>query len=305
MLFYMSCALMCMILLYGYNPHSFARNGSVQFLDVGQGDAMLIQTPERKVIMIDGGGTFRFQREGEEWRMRRDPYEIGKNLLVPLLKKRGIKQIDYLIVTHADIDHFGGLQAVIDNLPVGIMFINGTLKDSDAYDAFLHKALQKNIPIAIASEGQQLQVDAHTSLSFLYPLATDRIATVPHQNASTIVSLLQMHGFRFLFTGDIELMEEREMLVRMAEVERVDLMKVAHHGSRTSTSEQWLARWQPQLAVISVGRFNTYGHPHPTVIDRLDQQRILTYRTDVHGEIQIEVNAEHLKVRTKLSETVH
>lgn len=304
-LFYVSCSLMCLLLLYGYYPDQLHRNGYVQFIDVGQGDAILVHTPEHKVILIDGGGTFRYEREGEEWRTRNDPYEVGKKLLVPLLKKRGVKQIDYLIVTHADIDHFGGLQAVIDSLPVGTLIINGTLKDNASYDTFLHTALKLNIPIYIASEGQRLHVDAHTSLSFLYPVATQYISTVSHQNTSSIVSLLDMYGFRFLFTGDIELMAEREMLVRLADAEPVDLIKVAHHGSKTSTSEKWLALWQPKLAVISVGRYNTYGHPHPTVIERLAQHRILTYRTDIHGEIQIEISASQMNLRTKLSEPIH
>lgn len=304
-LFYVSGGLLCLILLYGYFPNYWDRNGYVQFIDVGQGDAILIRTPERKIIMIDGGGTFRFQREDEAWKNRRDPYEVGKNLLIPLLKKRAVQHIDYLIVTHGDFDHFGGLMAVLENFRVGMLIINGTVKNNEAYDAFLSLALQQEIPIFIGSEGKQYQIDAHTRLTFLYPLPTHRIATVTHQNAVSLVSLLEMYESRFLFMGDAELMAERELLMRLEggeAVEPIDVMKVAHHGSKTSTSEQWLSHWQPKLAVISVGRFNTYGHPHPTVLQRLVQHHILTYRTDLHGEVQLEVSAEQLSIRTKLAE---
>lgn len=290
------------LLLYGYFPDYFDRHAYVSFVDVGQGDAIIVRTPERKIILIDGGGTMRFAREGDEWRQRRDPYEVGKNVLVPLLKKRGIDQLDAVILTHADVDHFGGLQAVIENLTVKSFIFNGTLKQNEAYTSLLRTVLQHDIPIYIAHADMTLHLDRYTALTFMYPYQHPPFQTVSHQNDVSLVSLLHIHQFRMLFTGDIELRSEREIIVNLQGQtgEAVDLMKVAHHGSKTSTSERWLQYWQPKMAVISAGRFNTYGHPHPMVVERLMHDRIPTFRTDVHGEIQLRVSRDDITLRTKL-----
>src|SRR5690606_28055674 len=116
-----------------YRFGDWTTRSTVSFLDVGQGDAILIRTPQGRTILVDGGGTMRVHRPGEEWRIGRDPYEIGEDLLVPLLMKRGVRRIDLMIATHGDLDHVGGLAAVAQALPTERIVFNGRLSDTPAF----------------------------------------------------------------------------------------------------------------------------------------------------------------------------
>ncbi len=298
-----AAAMLVLWLTFNYYAAIGIPGGSMAFLDVGQGDAILIRTPSGRTILIDGGGTLRFQKSGEEWRERSDPYEVGKDLLVPLLKKRGIRQIDYLIVTHADADHIGGLPAVLAHIPVKRLLFNGTLKDSAPAQLLFQTALDQRIPLYAVTAGERLQADKHTQLEFLYPLPTTGVPYISDQNSASTVFLLHMYDKRFLFTGDMDATAERRLMAELAHKEgaRVDVLKVAHHGSKSSTTERWLQFWQPRLAVISVGARNVYRHPSPVVIDRLDAGDIPTLRTDLHGEIQLRVEGgKQLQYRVML-----
>lgn len=299
-----------LLLVFGYNPHHLDRSGLVQFIDVGQGDSIFIRTPNNRIILIDGGGTLNFSKQGDEWRSRKDPYEVGKNLLVPLLKKRGVHHIDHLIITHAHMDHYGGLQEVLEQIPVKEIIFNGTTSGTASFTKLFQTALNLKIPIYIANEGKQVQVDKHTKLSFLFPIRTQEIREMSSQNAISVVSLLEMYDYRFLFTGDMELNAERELIGRLENkgeadnnnnVYPIDVLKVAHHGSRTSTTEEWLKYWRPKISVIPVGRYNSYGHPHPDVVQRLENHNSTVYRSDFNGEVQIEVIPNLLRIRSKLS----
>ena len=125
------------MLWMGYSPDRFNRTGLVQFIDVGQGDAILIRTPYGRHILVDGGGTLTFRKPGEAWKIRKDPYEVGQKLLVPLLKKRGVHQLDLVVLTHEDADHSGGLQAVIAQIPVKQFLFNGTFKRGVSIDEII------------------------------------------------------------------------------------------------------------------------------------------------------------------------
>lgn len=295
----LSMLVMAVLLFQGYSPNYFDRAGYVQFLDVGQGDAILIQTPSRKTILIDGGGTQRFTRTGEEWKARKEPYEVGKDLLVPLLKKRGIQQIDYIIISHHHVDHIGGLQAVVDNIPVKRIIFNGSLRDHTDVMQLFQTAINRNIPLHMAEQGRGIQVDDNTHLTFLYPTEQAHFKYIEEQNRVSVVVLMQMYESSFLFTGDLERREEHIVLSDLLNQssgehahQHIDVLKVAHHGSRTSTSVEWLDYWQPQTAIIPVGRYNTYGHPHPHVIQRLEEYDIDVYRNDHHGEVKFILESE-------------
>jgi len=350
------------------------QRGTVSFLDVGQGDAILIRTPEGKTILVDGGGTIRFRRPGEEWRDGRDPYEVGKDLLVPLMKKRAVRRIDIMIVTHGDADHAGGLSAVAEAIPTRRIVFNGTVADSEPFRKLAAVALERNIPLIPAEAGRSMDVDRHTRLDMLYPLPRERLSLEKNQNTFSVVFLLTMHGKRLLFTGDMDAAAERETvrLLRLAESEAaakggtaevsaaapdakagkaakeeetpmaadgeaavlhapmraegkaaageqaaveglvsfvagessgrpVNVMKIAHHGSKSSTSELWLNRWKPELAVISVGERNAYGHPGKEVLARLERRGIPVFRTDLHGEIQMKIRSGEIVMRTFLA----
>jgi len=316
----LAAASMTALILYAYAGNPWSRTGVVSVLDVGQGDSILIRTPGGRHILVDGGGTFSFarEREDEAWRSRRDPYEVGKDTLVPLLRRRGVRHLDAVIVTHLDADHVGGLHAVIEHVSTERILFNGTLKDSPYAERLIASALEREIPLIPAAAGLVWQVDDETTLTFLHPLADasgapGRPGMVEDQNGESVVFVMEMDEAVFLFTGDIGEAEERAILRSLrgegsggsalaangTAGRRIDVLKVAHHGSRYSTSDSWLNYWQPLSGVISVGR-NYYGHPSGEVLDRLARRNIATFRTDLHGEVQYRTADGRLEVRTKL-----
>ncbi|MEI7027434.1 DNA internalization-related competence protein ComEC/Rec2 [Paenibacillus sp. y28] len=337
-----------LLLWHGYSPLRLDRTGTVQVLDVGQGDAILIRTPHNRHVLVDGGGTLSFSKPGDEWKTRSDPYEVGRKLLVPLLKQRGVHQIDYLLVTHLDQDHAGGLLAVLDQIPVKHLIFNGTLKSGSASEQLFAVALDKGIPLLAASEGDRLAVDAKTELTFLAPARAEepgRITVENEQNEHSLVFLMKMLHKTFLFTGDIGVEEEQRILDRLEQAALsekteaagngrnairqvpapdqaqplaitaaaaagedeekqqeqggIDVLKVAHHGSKSSTSEAWAGYWRPQYAVISVGQFNAYGHPNDGVVSRLEEHGASILRTDSGGETQFIITEDGMRIRSK------
>ncbi|OPA78763.1 hypothetical protein BVG16_10850 [Paenibacillus selenitireducens] len=298
-----------LFLLYAYNPTFYDHHGYVQFMDVGQGDSILIRTPEGKHMLVDGSGTVRFGQKGDEWKAREEPYEVGRELLVPLLKQRGVHQLDALILTHEDQDHAGGLQAVLEEIPVKAFIFNGTFKPNASMSKLFRTALDQDIPLYQANPSIPMQLDTETKVQFIYPTATlgdsSRITLMNEQNDHSVVFLLHMKHARVLFTGDIEQGIEQEIVEQLERLGgksasrqgSVDVLKVAHHGSKTSTSERWLDYWNPRTAVISVGEHNTFGHPSPQVIDRLEQMGIDIYRTDLYGEVQMRIHDNSIDVR--------
>ncbi|WP_028549185.1 ComEC/Rec2 family competence protein [Paenibacillus sp. UNC451MF] len=315
------------MLLFAYQPALWSQEGQVFFMDVGQGDSMLIRSPQsRSIILVDGGGTVTFRKSGEEWKQRSDPYEVGRKLLVPLLKKRGVQQIDYLIVTHQDADHIGGLQSVLEQIPVKQLIFNGTAKPTAGAEELFQTALNYGVKLVKAYAGDVLQVDQDTLLRFLYPLPAKQgetgIRLEKEQNAESVVFLMEMQGTRWLFTGDMEQASEAavlrmingapatdvssDVLIRGQQPlpsGQIDVLKVAHHGSKTSTTAAWLDAWQPKYAVISVGQHNVYGHPHPTVVGRLEERNVHILRTDNQGEIQMIIRDGTIRMRTRFAET--
>ncbi|CAN7432892.1 DNA internalization-related competence protein ComEC/Rec2 [Paenibacillus sp. LjRoot153] len=310
-----------MLLWMGYSPNRFQRTGLVQFIDVGQGDAILIRTPYGRHLLIDGGGTLTFRKAGDDWKIRKDPFEVGQKLLVPLLKKRGIQSLDLVVLTHEDADHSGGLQAVIEQIPVKQFLFNGTFKESSSMTTFFSTLVQKKVPLLPAQVDNWIDIDPVTKLQVIYPLETNptMIEIVKEQNARSVVFLLEMQGTRWLFTGDMEKESEAAVLDYLRDHSalvadernfapiptgggnnKIDVLKVAHHGSKTSTTSEWLTYWKPAVAVISVGVMNTYGHPSPEITDRLINANVAIFRTDRMGEVQMEVRNSGVFTRMKL-----
>jgi competence protein ComEC len=319
--------LICLIILlmYGYQPDIWhiQGQGQVQFIDVGQGDAILIHTPANKFILVDGGGTLVFRKPGDGWKQRRNPYEVGKNTLVPLLKKRGVHHLDYVIATHEDADHIGGLQAVLEQIPVRNFIFNGTLKPNAGVEKLFKTALELRIPLIAGNDSLDLPVDAKTNIRFIYPFnqglnrevtasssSFNGLTIEKNQNNHSLVFLLEMYNSRFLFTGDMEKSIENILLEHLAGNSDflfvhppllIDVLKVAHHGSKTSTTELWLDYWQPKQAVISVGEHNTYGHPTEEVLNRLSEHQIKVYRTDRQGEVGMTVKKDGIHTNVKFT----
>lgn len=303
---------LCVCLLAGlltaaYRPKTDPA-GLVQMLDVGQGDAILITTPSGKHLLVDGGGTITFERPGEEWRRRLDPYEVGRDVVVPLLKKRGVHRLDAVILTHGDRDHYGGLLAVIDEIPVERFIMNGTRSGREDLDELLAAAMLAGSDVYAPQDGDAWSPDERTTLEFLNPsgVFAGNLPELEDQNEYSVAFRMVMNGHSFVFTGDIGGPAERDILKRLAErgdKGTAEVLKVGHHGSKHSSTEDWVKHWSPELSIISVGASNTYGHPNEDVVDRLKKAGSLVRRTDLDGEIQIEApSGVPIRVRTLLGD---
>lgn len=295
------------LLFWAYEPNRWDSKASFNVIDVGQGDAIHIRTPEGKHLLIDGGGTLTFAKPGEEWRARSDPFEVGRKLIVPLLMKRGVREIDALVISHLDSDHIRGLQAVVESIPVKSIWWNGTVKQAEDAQELIRTALAKRIPMYAVHAGMNMDMDANTNVQVLWPpqISKGDIVLQQEQNEISVVLALRLYGQLFVLSGDINTVTEQAIIDRLRDTSETNeplgqaaVLKVAHHGSRYSTSAEWLAYWRPLGAAASVGATNSYGHPHPDVLARLESAGVRLWRTDVDGEISFSVSQHGLLIRS-------
>jgi competence protein ComEC len=243
----------------------------VSVLDVGQGDAILIRTSSQ-TILVDGGRNDR---------------------VLTLLAERGVRRIDLAVLTHAHPDHCGGLAQVIRDMPVSRLWLSPRRFRDECAGAILESANAARTPIQLIREER---IERLGQLSLEVILADLRFRQAPENNSS-IVLRITAGGRRFLLTGDIE--KEAELVLFDRDL-RADVLKVAHHGSRTSTSRTFLENVRPRLAVISCGRRNLFGHPHVKVLDALQTDRIRLWRTDQNGSVDVEVREGRLYARSAI-----
>jgi competence protein ComEC len=259
---------------------SGSRNLKVNFLNVGQGDSAFIQTPENHQILIDGGPS--------------------STVLVKLAKNMPFwdKEIDLVILTHPESDHMQGLLDVLQRYKADYILWSGVKKTAAEYDEWVKVlAYQKSIgaKIIIAKSGQEIKA-GNVLINILYPFESLEGKDMKNtSNDSCVVSKLLFGKNSFLFTGDISSVAEKE-LVNSGENILSDVLKVAHHGSKYSTSDLFLQGVKPKIAVISVGAKNTYGHPTPETLQRLADFGVKTLRTDQNGDITIISNGNNLKI---------
>lgn len=286
-----------MIFSYMLLPlHSYqGEKVTVTFLDVGQGDAIVIEGPDDRVYLIDGGG-IPFQPDKKEaWKQRHDPYDPGKRIIIPFLKSRGIEEIDLLIMTHGDLDHIGGLTAVIRELNVKQVLWNGRTPSSEVEKALLALIKEQKISLQLGRRGLTWKDHPGVQWTVLHPSSDSSES----DNNRSIVLLLDAFGKKVLFTGDLELKGERELLDKVS-LGPIDVLKVGHHGSRTSTGPEWVDRLNPALAIISVGEQNRFGHPHPETLETLDKAGSRILRTDQSGAITLEFAKKKMGIETFL-----
>lgn len=268
-------------------------------LDVGQGEAIVLEAPYRKeIVVIDLGGQVRFEQE--EWKKRKNEFEAGRDIVLPYLRYRGINKIDKLIFTHGHFDHMGGIQGVLGQIKIKEVYKSPIQPISEFETQWLEKIQEKGIPILPLRRNDQWSVP-HFKVQVLFPEQQDlwrEWLGNPHDY--NLVLLNEIYGYRFLWTGDVTAEGEREILHHYPELS-VDVLNLAHHGSDTSTSLEFLRRLQPKIGLISLGKNNLYGHPHPEVLKRAEQEaEMLIFRTDLHGGIYIQVSPQSLRVKTTL-----
>ncbi|BAU27160.1 competence protein ComEC [Aneurinibacillus soli] len=263
----------------------------ITFLDVGQGDAIVIQTQDR-VVLIDTGGIPAVPFDGQTWRIRRKPFWPAQDVILPYLYAQGIGKIDQLVMTHGDSDHIGGVPYVLTHVPVRQVISNGDLPRSHLEQEVAALMQAKHISHAAVSGGQVWEEREGVRWRVLNPTGI----TGSGNNDRSVVLLLEVYGRRILFTGDLE--REGELRLLADGMEKVDILKVGHHGSKGSTSEEWLTQIKPDLAIISAGRNNRYGHPHRDTMERLNQADSRIVRTDECGAVTVIVNNKQLGYTT-------
>ena len=250
---------------------------AVHFINVGQGDCILVQTPQKKNILIDGGGT---------------PYgdfDIGKNIVIPYLRREGISQIDIMFLTHPDMDHLEGLLPVLKEMKVNLVVDSGVQYQDKTYLDFLSLIQEdENISYYQTRAGDVIQITPEIEFFILNPYKTSNCVIENDFNNNSIVLKLQYKNTDFLFTGDIEEAAEINLLSRNSLL-KSDILKVAHHGSSSSTGDLFLEKVKPEVAIISVGS-NNFGHPHSNVIKKLEKKCQKVFRTDLNGTIIVKSN---------------
>jgi competence protein ComEC len=292
-----SLSLMIWLMLAQQWPQWVRDETRITFLDVGQGDAAVIETMGGKVILIDGGGTFSFPKK--QWQIRNIPYDVGKKVLVPYLKYRGIQQIDTIVITHGDADHIGGLQSVAEQFPVKQVIHNSHPPASPLEAKLLQTLIDQQAKLFTVPQGTTWEIEQGVKWQFLHPDEKQLLGKKTKLNNDGMVVLLSIYGYPILMTGDIEAPAE-EQILQTCHLPKIHLLKVAHHGSRTSTQASWLEAVQPQIAVISVGEKNRYGHPAPEVLQRLHQFGAHVLRTDEQGAITFHIKPERIWAETMM-----
>lgn len=235
---------------------------AVHFIDVGQGDSILVQFPNGCVMLIDAG-----------------PDGSGAPV-ISYLKQQGIKKIDYLVATHPHADHIGGMAAVIEEFDINKVYMPKVTHTSKTFEDMLLSIKSKGLKITPARAGLSIFEQDGLQAAFTAPCGSDYESL---NNYSAVVKI-QYGSTSFLLTGDAEDLSEKEMLASDADLQ-ADVLKVGHHGSSSSTTPDFLKSVSPEYAVISVGADNQYGHPHQETLDMLTDAGVEIYRTDVHGTV--------------------
>ncbi|GEM_PF-423004 len=254
----------------------------ITFIDVGQGDSCLIRTSNGSTLLIDSGGAVDFPRE--EWRVRANPFEVGKNILVPFLKYQGVKRIDYALLTHEDADHLKGFFAVLDYAQIGAFIAEAGFPRTELGNQLAAKLIEKKVPIYQVTDAMSFRLDKSSQFTLL-PVD---VSYSSKENDHSFVMLADLYGSLIFFAADIEQAGE-EFLLNEYMLPQVDFLKVGHHGSNTSTTEKWLTRLSPKNAIISVGLNNRYKHPAPDVVARLAIFGAEIWRTDEMGAVSVTI----------------
>ncbi|MTI70495.1 MAG: DNA internalization-related competence protein ComEC/Rec2 [Firmicutes bacterium] len=243
----------------------------VNFLDVGQGDSIVVKG-YNKAFLIDGGGS-----------LFKD-YKVGEKIVLPYLLKTRTNKLEGIFITHLDADHLSGIISLIGKIKIKNIFISYEDYENPLYVDLLLKAKKYNIPIVFLNKGDKVYINNKFYFDVLNPLSN--IKTYKDNNMS-LVLLLEVNDKKILLTGDIE--DSIEKILADENSYKIDLLKIAHHGSNTSTSKGFIESFRPDYGIISVGK-NNYGHPSKEIIERLNKNNIRVYRTDKDGMITGKIN---------------
>lgn len=249
-------------------------NLKVVFFDIGQGDSIFIETPQKHQILIDGGPSSKVVEK------------LGKQM--PFWDKT----IDLVILTHPDYDHLKGLLDVLDNYKIQNILWTSEKSEGKTFESWLLKIKQENANIVLAKSGT-LVLAGKAKMEILYPLELPK-QDLQNNNITSIAAKLSFGNTNLFFAGDINKKAEQDIILQDIDI-KANVLKVSHHGSRSATSQEFLASVQPEIALISVGKKNNYGHPHQEVLSNLLEFGIKVKRTDELGDIKITSDGGNFK----------
>lgn len=277
--------LLIVLILINFIIYIFPQKLRIFFIDVGQGDSTLIITSDKKTVLIDGGGS--------------DSFDVGEKVLLPYLLDRRILKIDYVLISHFDTDHCGGILTIMEKVKVKNIIISEQAEHSENYERFKKLMIHKKIRLIEVKKGDKIKIGRYSEFKILFP--TSRLLSENPLNNNSIVAQFNYNNFKMLFTGDIEKLAEQQILkTEKAEI-RADILKVAHHGSKTSSIPEFIKAVKPKIALIGVGKNNTFGHPNKQTIKNLENIKCRIYRTDIQGEIIIKIDQKgRMNVKSKL-----
>ncbi len=272
------------------NPSYCIEPLRVTFLDVWQGDSILIQTPKGKTILIDGG-----QSSNEEYSSF---FDAGRDVVVPYLLEKDIGHIDVLVLSHAHRDHVGGLISVLEEFSVGEVLDSGYVHTTDVYERFLNLVKDKNITYSNPKLGDRLSWDKLLEVTVLSPpedLYTGKDAC----NENSLVIKIEYNKISFLFTGDIGIAAKRTLIKEFPKRLKTDVLKISHQGADSSFLGAFVKKVLPSIGIISVGKGNHFGHPGDKILAFSKRKDIRIYRTDRDGFIEISTDGESLDIDVK------
>jgi competence protein ComEC len=278
----------CIVIIINIIPGTALK---VYYIDVGQGDCSVIKTPNRKVIIVDGGGSADWQKSS---------YDIGKKITVPALLHIGIWQVDTVIISHIHEDHMGGVLSILENykvrqvvLPASDRYGEGEFT-SENFEKLKAICKSKKIPITYMQSNSLINAGSNVKFEVLAPSKPYIRNTDSDVNNNSLVFKLIYKDFDGLYVGDIQQEAEERLLKKNIQC---DVLKVAHHGSPYSSIEEFVEKADPEISIISVGK-NNYGHPANEVIDRLKAKESQVFRTDLSGAVLLTTDGKSIKIRT-------
>ena len=259
----------------------------VTFIDVGQGDSILIETPKGHVVLVDAGP------QGAE-----PGLDTGSRIVAPLLRSKGIGVIDLLILTHPHEDHFGGMSSIIRQFRVKRFAMPDVACSDDGFKKLRGLIRKRRIPVVDAHMDVQARFPDGVKLTFLYPSSADLSRRITDEELNDVSAVLKVEYKKaeILLAGDAGPEAEQKMLARGADL-HADALKVPHHGSSFGTTWSFVKAVHPDIAVVSVGKWNQFGHPSRETLARLRKARVRTYRTDLDGTVALETDGERIRVR--------
>ncbi|HDZ54372.1 MAG TPA: MBL fold metallo-hydrolase [Candidatus Nealsonbacteria bacterium] len=240
----------------------------VTFFDVGQGDAIFIETPQGHQILIDGGPDSTVLEK------------LGKEM--PFWDRT----IDLVILTHPEHDHFAGLLQVLKRYKIDYILWTGIIRDTNEYQEWRRLIEEEKAEIKIAKAGQKIKLTDNIYIDILHPFENLEGQESKNSNNTSIINFLVFGQHSWLFTGDAYKSVEKELIKKNTDL-TADILKIGHHGSKTSTAPEFIEQISPEIAVISAGRDNRYGHPSQEVLEILESHGIRVLRTDIDGDIKI------------------